>query len=356
MNQDLFYTIIVYFSFFVVALFFSILINGLLIRFSRNLGMRSNTENLVRWNTQSKPSFGGISFFIIFLLSIAALAFFFEQNLFFHNIKLVGVLIAVTLGFLMGLFDDAFNTKVFIKLFAQITCAVILIATGTYITLFPNEILNYIFTVLWVVGIMNSINMLDNMDGITTSVSFFILSTILVQNLIVTNVNDYFNILIIGMLSALSGFLLYNWPPSRMFMGDTGSQFLGVMLAAVSIIFLWNYKEPAGEEIAARQITSVLVVFTMPLVDTITVSIKRIFKGRSPFVGGKDHTTHHLTYIGLSEKMVALVFAMLSFVSMALGLVVLNVKEWSHWLTVGFSVYFIVIFTVLFVIANKNQR
>ncbi|MEI6123498.1 MAG: MraY family glycosyltransferase [Bacteroidota bacterium] len=355
MKQEVLYSFIAYFSFFAVSLFFSVLINGLLVKFSKTLGTRSNTDNQVRWNNDTKPSFGGISFFIIFLLSISALSFFFEYNSVFHNFEVLGIISATTLGFLMGLFDDAYNTKVIIKLLSQVTCGVILIVCGISITLFDNDFLNYAITIIWVVGIMNSINMLDNMDGIATVVSLFIFGTILIENLLVFGITSNINMVIIGIISALIGFLIYNWPPSKMFMGDTGSQFLGILLAAFSIIFIWNHKEIDNNEIPTKQICAMLVIFSLPIIDTATVSLKRIRRGKSPFVGGKDHTTHHLSYLGLSDRMVATIFTILSTVSMVLGLCCLNITEWNHYYTALFGGYFLILFLGLFYIANINK-
>jgi UDP-GlcNAc:undecaprenyl-phosphate GlcNAc-1-phosphate transferase len=231
----------------------------------------------------------------------------------------------------------------------------ILVFTGTSITLFDNNILNYIFTILWVVGIMNSINMLDNMDGVSTIVSIFIFLAIFIDNVLGSGLRDNNNMLLLGIITGLAGFLFYNFPPSKMFMGDTGSQFLGVLLAAFSITYLWNHKEINSIDIPAKQIISVILIFALTLVDTITVTIKRILKGRSPFVGGKDHTTHHLVYLGLSDTKVALVFTILSLVSLCLGLWCLSIQEWSRWYTFGFAAYFVMLFSILFIIANTSK-
>jgi UDP-GlcNAc:undecaprenyl-phosphate GlcNAc-1-phosphate transferase len=354
-SEDI-YSLVAYSLFFIVSLFFSLLINRILIKFSKTLGTRNKADNLNRWSTADKPSFGGISFYIIFLLSIIALSFFFQKNALFHNISILGIILATTLGFIMGLFDDAYNTKVLIKLFSQILCGIILIFSGTYISIFQNDFLNYILTILWVVGIMNSINMLDNMDAISSVVAVFIFTGIFIENIILNSVYDSLNILIIGVISSLIGFLFYNWPPSKMFMGDTGSQFLGVLLATFSIIFIWNHREVNMDEIPTKQICAVVLFFTLPLIDTATVSIKRILKGKSPFVGGKDHTTHHLSYLGFSEKKVAVIYVILSFVSISLGLLCLNIVDWKHLYTVLFMAYFVILFSVLFYIANINKH
>ncbi len=356
METESVYLQIAYFIFFFITVFFALLINRLLVKFSDNLGTRSNANNQIRWNTQQKPSFGGISFFIIFLLSIFSLSFFFDTSYVFHNVKLLGIVAATCMGFLIGLFDDAYNTKVVVKLLTQISCGIILIISGTYISIFDYPILNYIITIIWVVGMMNSINMLDNMDGISTIISIFIFSAIFIENVFLGGLHDNINMLILGIIAGLIGFLVYNFPPSKMFMGDTGSQFLGVLLSALSIIFIWNHHDNNIPDNHYKQIFSVLLIFALPLIDTTTVSIKRILKGSSPFKGGKDHTTHHLSYLGLSDRKVALIFTLLSVLSMIMGLICLSITRWSHIYTLLFSCYFIVLFITLFYIANLNKQ
>lgn len=347
---------IAYLIFFIVTFLFSFIINKLLVKFSANLGTRSNTGNLIRWNTGEKPSFGGISFFIVFLLSLSGLSFFHENSSVFHNISLLGIVLATLLGFLMGLFDDAFNTNVIIKLTSQIACAVILILTGNSIVIFEYEFYNYLFTVLWVVGMMNSINMLDNMDGISTIVSIFIFLFILIKNFLFTGIDDSNNLLLVGIISSLLGFLIFNFPPSKMFMGDTGSQFLGVVLAVFSIKYIWNHTGLYSEVIPIKNFLILLAVFALPLTDTITVSIKRIMKGKSPFVGGRDHTTHHLVYLGLTDKKVSYTFISAGLLSSGIGLVGVSLSDWGMLCNILFSLYFLIIFGTLFYIANLNKH
>lgn len=346
------YYLITYISFFIASFTFSILINFLFLKFVKTLGIRNKETTIIRWSTESKPSMGGISFFIIFLLSLIAYSFFFERNSYFLNSKFIGIIFACIIAFLMGLYDDAFNTKVYIKLLSQITASIILIITDTHIDLFASPLLNYAITVIWVVGIMNSINMLDNMDGITTIVSIFIISTFILIILIKKDFTNQDLILLFGSLAALIGFLGFNFHPSKMFMGDTGSQFLGAFLAAFGIVYIWNTKEAEGSYIFSKQIILVLTVFALPVIDTTTVTLKRLFKGKSPFVGGKDHTTHHLFYIVQSERKVAIIFAILSALSTFFGVAIIcYLKTWNYIHVIFFSLYFLIIFSVLFCIS-----
>jgi UDP-GlcNAc:undecaprenyl-phosphate GlcNAc-1-phosphate transferase len=340
--------------FFLGAFFFSILINSILLRFVKTLGIRNEDEAIIRWSDQVKPALGGLSFYIIFLLSITLHSFVFSYSGSTMDFQFTGIVGATSLGFLMGLSDDAYNTRPVLKFLTQVLCAVILIYSDTYINIFENTIFNYLLTVVWVVGLMNSINMLDNMDGITTIVAIVISFTILLLMLINGEVNSVGMTIVLGLLAALLGFLYFNWNPSKMYMGDTGSQYLGVLLAALSINYLWN--PVTTEEFSiSRQFLIPIISFIIPIVDTTTVVIKRISKGNSPFIGGKDHTTHHLSYLGLSEKQVAGIISLISLISSAIVVYVISsIKVWNHLYTVIFITYFLVVFGVLFIIAKKN--
>jgi UDP-GlcNAc:undecaprenyl-phosphate GlcNAc-1-phosphate transferase len=197
--------------------------------------------------------------------------------------------------------------------------------------------------------------MLDIMVGITTIVSFIIAFTIFFLMLINNELSSIEMTITIGLLAALLGFLYFNWNPSKMYMGDTGSQFLGIILAALSINYLWN-PVTTEEYSISRQLLIPLLSFIIPIIDTTTVVIKRISKGHSPFIGGKDHTTHHLSYLGLSEKQVAALIALISIVSSIIVIyVIANIPVWSHLYTIIFIAYFLIIFGILFKIATKNN-
>ncbi len=342
--------------FFIGAFVFSVIINRLLLKFVKTLGIRNQNEAIIRWSSGAKPALGGISFYIVFLLAI--IMYPFEKNVSgcFINPSLLGVFVVCTLGFLLGLYDDAYNTKPWLKFFTQIACGVILIATGTYIQIFDNEIVNYFITVFWVVGIMNAMNLLDNMDGITSIVSISILLSVLAILFYTGDISNNFMFLIVGVIAALAGFLIFNWHPSKMYMGDTGSMFIGVFLAAIGIVFFWNGSNFEDYSNPYIQITGVVMAFALPIIDTTTVFVKRILKGGSPFVGGKDHTTHHIGYLGLKDNMVAWVFIILSitfaFITVAVfGLVSIHNLHYLLY----FWILFILAFIIIFIIANMNK-
>jgi len=342
------YYSIIYISFFISTGFFSFLLNGLFLKFARTLGIRNRDETMIRWSDQVKPALGGIAFYIIFLFSIASYNIFFETTILLNK-QVLGLLAATALAFLVGLSDDAYNTKPLLKLFAQFACGMILISTGTYISLFESEPLNYSLTILWVVAVMNSINMLDNMDAIATMTSIFIILSALLTIYLHNDYSHVYMLSLIGVLAALLGFLFYNWHPAKVYMGDTGSQFLGIYLAAIGITYFWNNKEFGGTEIPTKQIIITILAFIVPIIDTGTVVINRISKGQSPFIGGKDHTTHHLSYLGFSDRQVALIFTGFSLISFILIFIIIKfISNWGYAYAGVFFGYFLILFIIIF--------
>lgn len=336
MNLDFHFIVTVLF---VVCFVFSLLINYILLRFAQTLGIRDYHIHQVRWSPAVKPSLGGISFYVVFLFAFIFTVIIPEHDTGF-NVQMIGILMASTLAFLMGLADDAFNTQPLLKFLTQIFCALIVIFSGHSISIFQHQMLNYFLTVVWVVGFMNSINMLDNMDGISTIASMAACFFMVIVNVALFHTGSYATMLNLGVLGALCGFLVYNFHPSKMFMGDTGSQFLGLFLAVMGIDNCWNNPSSAlvnGFPVANPVI--VALVFLLPLADTFTVILNRSMAGRSPFVGGKDHTTHYLFFRGITEKRIALLFAFIATTGVFL----------AYNLVVGFS-YTLLYVSVFFVV------
>jgi UDP-GlcNAc:undecaprenyl-phosphate/decaprenyl-phosphate GlcNAc-1-phosphate transferase len=354
-NAQLF---LIYSGLFFAALVFSLMIFSVFLRFARTLGTREKSVELMRWSSTVKPAFGGIGFVIIFLGSFSLFGILFPgQGRDVMRPELLGLLAATSLGFLMGLADDAYDTRPVLKLLVQVICGIILVASGTSIDLFPKPWMNTVITLFWVVGMMNAINMLDNMDGITTVVGIAVFAAGIMALLVVGPMDPLYMLIFVGTLGALCGFLFFNWFPSRMFMGDTGSQFLGVLLAFIGIRFFWNTPSPNGMEEPARQAVSAILVFLLPIIDTTVVSINRMAAGRSPFVGGRDHTTHFLSYSGFSDGQVALTFGAISLVNVFLTFVVLRlIGEWRNIHTGFFVAYAILLFGTFLVLTRRTER
>jgi UDP-GlcNAc:undecaprenyl-phosphate GlcNAc-1-phosphate transferase len=155
-------------------------------------------------------------------------------------------------------------------------------------------------------------------------------------------------------LASLIGFLFYNWHPSKIIMGDTGSQFLGLFLAAIGIIYFWNTPDTHGQAIQTKQFFVTILSFAIPIIDTTTVVINRLLRGKSPFIGGKDHTTHSLFFMGLTEKRIAILYVGICFVSTIFNFLIIHyIDNWSYLHIILFSIYFITLFVFLYAPTRK---
>jgi len=216
----------------------------------------------------------------------------------------------------MGMFDDLKNQGPLKKFITQIVCATILIMCDIHIETSDNAILNNVLTYLWVVGIMNSINMLDNMDAITGIIATTILAGIL-GIIAFSGTPNMIDIIMVGaIITSICVYLYWNWNPSKMYMGDNGSQFLGIILAIFSIQYIWNATGTV-EGLNYQNFILIALAFLLPIVDTTVVFINRLAAGKSPFVGDRFHTTHNLVYMGMTEKGVARLFGAISLISNA---------------------------------------
>ena len=341
-------------SYFLFALLFCFLFNALFYKFASNLGIRDMDENdHMRWSRQSKPSIGGITFYIVFLLSIFGYVVINPNytlgadTKFGFDLHSLGFTLAITMGFLIGLADDAYNTNPTLKLIGQFLCANVLIMSGYVIWAVPNHfMINYFITTLWIVGLMNSINLLDNMDGAAGGVSLCIIGACIILLNVTGHHDDFMKIVLFGVMAALIAFLYFNIYPSKIFMGDTGSQFLGVFLAGISIQYLWGVNYPGGAAIQVKQFLVPALFFIIPLTDTVTVFFWRIRRGQSPSMGGTDHITHHLFYNGLTERQVLLVLSLVTLISAGLATWMIALNEWTTMQIIILIVYSVVVFSL----------
>src|SRR6056297_667716 len=140
--EDSVYYILLFCFYFFGMVAFSLLINSVLLRFVKTLGTKNQPGAVVRWSSETKPAIGGLAFFILFLISFWVYSIVFDANEVFESVPILGLLIASTMGFVMGLTDDAYNTRPYLKLSVQILCGVILALTGSHIELFDENIYN----------------------------------------------------------------------------------------------------------------------------------------------------------------------------------------------------------------------
>lgn len=306
MNQSLLFII-----FFAYTFALGLLLHFYLLKRSNTYKIKKANTSAVRWSSQSKPILGGITFYVLFLFSIINYALFFNyENLISGPV--FGAIIVLNISFLMGLADDMLNTPPGFKFIVQIFGAIILIVFDLHINIFETDFYNYVLTIFWFVGVMNSINMLDNMDSITTSIGITILIGALVVLSVLNMNNGPIFMVCIAALAGLLSFLFVNWHPAKMYMGDNGSQFLGALIAIIGIIVFWNGSTIGTDHPKTFPFLIAFIAFIIPITDTTTVTINRLMRKQSPFIGGRDHTTHHLSYLGLSDRKIAILLLSLN--------------------------------------------
>ncbi len=277
-----------------------------------NSNFKTKENNQKRLNRLNIVPMGGIAMAFSFFVSVRLLG---EAGDKFVYISIFAIAIAF-----LGVIDDFFNLNWKIKIIFQFIFVIVPILYLNLFINFENIIginlnnnLNLIFTSFWILLLMNSINFTDNMDGFAAlNTSFICLALSFFSFLF--NQNYLADISFILMFAIL-GFLLLNFPPAKIYMGDSGSLFIGFVLGFISILFDWN---PEGSQILYSSFAPVFLFFTIPLLDFTTVFIHRIKSNISPTTGGTDHISHRLIHSGVSTRKVLLIFILINSVIFSL--------------------------------------
>lgn len=238
------------------------------------------------------PLMGGVA---IFGGAIVALLFFIGTL----PRTVTGVLLGGVVVALVGLLDDRYHLSPLLKLAGQLFACIILILFEIHVRLPIPEWINYIITFIWLAGISNAINFLDNMDGLSAGVSGVAASFIV----LLATFNDQYLVgaLSAALLGACLGFLRYNFKPAQIFMGDVGALFLGYLLAVMGL----QLRFPLSNNTVTWMIP--IMVLGLPIFDTTLVVFSRLRRGVSPATAGKDHTSHRLVKLGFSQREAVLI-------------------------------------------------
>jgi UDP-GlcNAc:undecaprenyl-phosphate/decaprenyl-phosphate GlcNAc-1-phosphate transferase len=264
-----------------------------------------------RWHTRSTPLLGGPGIFAGLLVATALAT---ATGVLPLDRQLAGILAGCSILFLAGLVDDLYHLAPLAKLAAQIGAAVVAIATGTNVEIVSNDILAWALGIVWLVGMTNAFNLLDNMDGLAATLAaiacaFFAIDAYTVDS------SPLVALVALGLCLGCLGFLPYNLRlrgPAAVFMGDSGSQVLGFAVGALGLATAWTV---AGSTVATLLVP--ILILAVPILDTTLVTVVRLLEGRPVSQGGRDHTSHRLVYEGLSDKRAVV---LLAIVSGAIGL------------------------------------
>lgn len=268
-------------------------------------------------------------FFISLLFSLISSNFFHMGTSINFDIRLVGMIIGSLIIAVMGIIDDIKTLSAKLKFPIQLVAAGIIAVTGTRIEFITNPFSvvgrsdlqpwsSYLLTILWIVGITNAINFIDGLDGLAAGVSSIALMSLFFVSVIRPNPDIATAVLAAMLAGATMGFLPYNFNPAKIFMGDTGSTFLGFILGTISI--QGTYKQYTAIAVAVP-----LLVLALPLFDTIFAILRRIASGKSPMTADRGHLHHRLIDMGLTQKQSVAVIYVAS-AAMGLCAVVLDYK------------------------------
>ena len=294
------------------AMVASFLMCPLVKSFARKVGAIDEPKDNRRMHTKPTPRLGGLAIFIGFMVSMLIFVPIDRQ--------LRGILLGAVIIVVLGVVDDITPLRAWFKFIVQISAALVAVYHGVVVNVLSNPNVfsadpywalgwaSVPLTVLWIVGITNSVNLIDGLDGLANGVSTISAVTMLVIALLVSEGQTA--LLMASLAGACIGFMPYNKNPAQMFMGDTGSTFLGYILATVSIQGLFKYY-------AVISFAVPFLILGLPMFDTIFAIVRRLAHGKNPMSPDRGHIHHRLIDMGLSQKQAV---AALYVVSSILGL------------------------------------
>lgn len=288
---------------------------------ARRVGMVAKPKT-DRWHKKPTAMLGGVAIWLSVVISYFAFVRPQYSQLWGHfpNSYLDVVIGASTFLFLVGLADDILHTKPYQKLIGQVMGSAFVLYYGLSLPWTGYSSLNVVLTIFWLIGITNAINLLDNMDGLAAGIavigSFFLALSFLNNNQLTEA------LMLVTFAGVLLGFLVYNSNPASIFMGDSGSMFIGFFLASAALV---NVSGGRSRSLLPVLAVPILVLF-IPIFDTTFVTILRKFSGRAASRGGRDHTSHRLVALGMSERHAAWMLYGFASLSGLLALLVQSVK------------------------------
>ena len=329
---------------FILAFIVSFMATPYTIKIANKIGAIDIPKDKRRMHTKKMPKFGGPAVILGFIVSMiyliiimsieGSLNLFSEQE---YGQKLLGILLGIGVITITGIIDDIKTLKPWQELLGQVIAAIVVVAFGTQIEhlnipflyrIGLSEVFSTILTVLWIVGVTNAINLIDGLDGLSSGISLISC----VSLLIIFILNDspmIATVIVTAMSGALVGFLPFNFSPAKTFIGDAGSNFLGFMLAVVSILGV-------AKTYTMAVIVLPVIVLGLPIFDVLFAIIRRIAKGKSikaVFKPDKGHLHHKLVEKGFSQKQAVLI---LYGLSASLGMFAIILFDSGIWKALSF--------------------
>lgn len=278
-------------------------------------GIVDAPDGRLKHQREPVPYFGGLAIYLAFLMG---LAFTFE---FRHDV--LGIILSGTIVVMLGLIDDFGVLTPWTKLTGQLLAVFVLIKSGIRIEIaaLPDWV-DLLLTVFWMVGLINAFNLLDIMDGLSAGVGAVSASCLLVVALLQGDQTIAF--MLAALIGSLLGFLKYNWQPARIYMGDTGAMFIGLLLGAMAMIGRYPSDHPLS-------LLTPVFILGIPIFDTLFVMYIRYQRGLPIFWGSPDHIAIRLRHWGMSvRQIVATSYAATALVG-GIGLMIMTVNQEIAW-------------------------
>jgi UDP-GlcNAc:undecaprenyl-phosphate/decaprenyl-phosphate GlcNAc-1-phosphate transferase len=280
-----------------------------------------------RWHTRPTPTLGGLAIFVGFLLPVLLLTPNLSSALPFF--------IIVTQMFVVGIYDDVRHINPATKLIGQIISAATAIFFGYSLHFFTWAPLDALLTAIWIVGLTNSLNLLDNMDGLAGGIA--LIAALYLAFLFTQQGDAQHLVLSLALAGALGGFLLHNFYPASIFMGDAGSLFLGAALSLLTV----HANGQASNILSLVAIPTCILL--VPILDTTLVTVTRLLRGQPISQGGRDHASHRLVILGLSEPQAVLLLYLIATIA---GASAVLIKGFSYSLSLVFLPLVLLSFTL----------
>lgn len=311
--------IIIYPLCFILAFGLSLYFVPVMRRAALKWGVVDHPDGLLKKQAQPVPYLGGVAIYLAFLVTLS-LVFDFSP-------EVLGLLLGGTIMLLIGLVDDFGVLLPYQKFAGQILATFVLVKAGICIKI---EFLPFwastILTFIWMIGIINAVNILDIMDGLVSGVASIISLAIFIVALI--NGNAVIATLTVALAGTLLGFLIYNFNPAGIYLGDAGSLFIGLMLGALAMIADYSGKNPFAY-------VAPILIFGVAIFEMVFVMVMRAKKGLSPFLGSSDHYAIRLRRLGLGIRQVAIISYFISAILSGLAIMIMFMSPFYSLIVLG---------------------
>ena len=328
----------------VISYLLGVFIVPLVIAYSKKQGL-IDEPNERKIHKKPISRLGGVAIFSSTMLTFLFLVFL---SYYPYGSLLSGILLGSSLMFFLGLVDDIYTLNAKFKLFIQIAIATLVYLLGVKIDSIINPFggviqlghFSYLITLLWIVGISNAVNFIDGIDGLAGSVITVNSITLGIIAVAMVPPNPMSALIAFILAGSMLAFLTYNFNPAKIFMGDSGALFAGFLLATLSITGVMK--------VATLAIMPPFVVLAVPIIDITYASLRRISKGKSPFVADSEHIHHKLLKAGFSQNMTVAILTSIAIVAGAIAsYFVGSIKH--------YVIYIIALVVIMFILSLINH-